>query len=72
MTRLGFTKQDEFNGHVLLATDVNRPILQSFIFAYAQNSSEIAIGYIEKLHEDMKRMPRVNTLRPKMIYTPLL
>ena len=54
-----------------MASDVNRPILQSFIFAYAQNSSEIAIGYIEKLHEDMKRMPRVNTLRPKMIYPVL-
>jgi hypothetical protein len=46
-----------------MATDLNRAIHQSFIFAFGQGSGEVAVGYFDRLRKGLKQMTKV------LIYT---
>ena len=57
---LGFD-DPKFTGKVILATDLSQTYKQSIIFAFGENSAEVAIGYFPQIKKgDEEQLPRVS------------
>ena len=57
---LGFD-DPKFTGKVILATDLSQTYKKSIIFAFGEDSAEVAIGYFPQIKKgDEEHLPRVN------------
>ena len=62
--KLGFGQNSDFKGRIILSTDLNEREKQSFVFAFAQETSEIAIGYFYYgIHGAKNTQTRVQSIK---------